>query len=75
VTPDAYAKYVQGAGACRVNIIGRSSLERRIGLSNLLRSEVMPALTLGPDSVIFNDSSDRWALVNSQYRDFYGCGQ
>jgi len=75
VTPDAYARYVASAGACRVMAIERPSLARRTGLPNMLRSEAMPALTLGPDSVIFNDSSDRWALANPQYRNFFGCGQ
>ena len=75
VSPDAYAKYVASAGACRVMAIERPSIARRIGLPNMLRSEVMPAMTLGPDSVIFNDSSDRWALAHPEFRDFYGCGQ
>jgi hypothetical protein len=75
VTPEAYAKYVAAQGAYRVNIIGRSSIQRRVGMSNMLRSEVMPALTLSPDAVVFNDSPDRAALVNPQLRNFYGCGQ
>jgi len=75
VSPDAYAKYVASAGACRVMAIERPSIARRIGLPNMLRSEVMPAMTLGSDAVIFNDSSDRWALAHPEYRDFYGCGQ
>jgi hypothetical protein len=75
VTPDAYARYVAAQGAYRVNIIGRSSNQRRVGMANMLRSEVMPALTLSPDAVVFNDSPDRAALVNPGLRNFIGCGQ
>jgi hypothetical protein len=75
VTPEGYARYVSASGASRVMAIERSSLGRVVGLDNLLRSEPSTPITLGPDAVIFNDSSFRAALADPRYRNFYGCGQ
>lgn len=74
VTPEGFSRYVSASGASRIMAIGKNSLGRVVGTPNLLRNEPPTAFTLGPDAVIFNDSSARLSMANNQYRPFIGCG-
>jgi hypothetical protein len=78
VTKDDYMRYSSAAGFARLGAIDHSSSGRLYGNvsgMNFMRTQPQPALTLGADAVIFNDSSARQALATSEYRNFYGCGQ
>lgn len=74
VTRDGVQRYISASGASRTQQIDRSSAGRRFGIPNLLRSQPPTALSMGPDTVVFNDSSDRQALVSPGMRPWIGCG-
>jgi hypothetical protein len=78
VTKDDYLRYTSAAGMARAMEIDQSAQGRITGNQMgiyAFASIPQPALTLGPDSVIFNDSSARQALVMPRARNFFGCGQ
>lgn len=77
VTKEGYNKYISSVGAARVGRIDRNPRGKTVGNTfgmNTFRKEALPALTLGEDAVVFNDSSERQALVSNTYRNYYGCG-
>jgi hypothetical protein len=75
VTRDGVQRYISASGASRFRQIDRSSAGRQFGQPNLLRSTPPCSMTLGPDAVVFNDSSARLALVGGQnMRSWVGCG-
>ncbi len=76
VTEEGFHKYVSGTGFARINKSDRSYMSKTSGKSagiGFFRNPVLPKLDIGPDSVVFNDSSERQALVSSEHRNYYGC--
>jgi hypothetical protein len=78
VTKDDYLRYNSAAGIARLGAIEHSSQGRITGnVAGIyaFASVPQPALTIGPNAVVFNDASARQALVDPQHRNVYGCGQ
>lgn len=74
VTQEGYKQYQSAMGSIRLGTTDRvnsRTMPQRTGIS-CFRSDAMPKLSLGPDSVVFNDSSARQMLVSNTYKDYYG---
>jgi hypothetical protein len=77
VTQEGYNKYISSMSVARTGISDHSAHGKTVGRTTgiaTLRTEPLPKLTLGPNDVVFNDSSARQALVSDTYKDYYGCG-
>ena len=77
VTKEGYNKYISAQGGIRTCRSDRSAHGKIVGNTmgiNSFRTEALPALSLGEDAVVFNDSSERQALVSSTYKNYMGCG-
>ena len=68
-------RYISASGASRFRQSNRSSLGRKIGEPNLLRTQPPTALGAARGDVIFNDSGFRQALVDPAMRSWVGSGQ
>lgn len=76
VTQEGYKQYQSAVAATRIGITDRINTRNvplRTGIG-CFQAPVMPKLSIGPDSVVFNDSSARQELVSNTYRDYYGRG-
>jgi hypothetical protein len=73
VSKEGALKYIQGSGAARFGTLSRSGMTgRKLGITNLLRSQPQPALTIHPEAVVFGDSSYRQAIVNPRVSQYTG---